>query len=647
MVNERESGYRLLLSEMLLEEDALLRDVPRISVAESPKPALGGIHLLGKLGQGGMGSVYLGWHTRLETEVAVKVLPPYLARRSSEAVQRFLREARLAARIQSPHLVGVRDVNEENGYHFIVMEYVQGISAGKYVDDFFEATGEGLPEEKALEIVAAANEGMVAAHANGVVHRDIKPDNILIPRDPHDELRTAAAKLADLGLARPSGFGQKLTEEGFVVGTPGFLSPEQASDARSAGKPADVFGMGATLYALLTGKAPFDGDTSVNALVASITRDPKPLSELRPDVSPATLALVNRCLEKKPEQRFADAAVLNQALTLCRSALGKGRSEQEQACAALRKLPGAPKANDPQASIETIARIRPAPAHTRRMRPALAACIAAIVLLGCVLGYLLLPSNTASDPEDLKALALSKNTPSGTSPDNDPDRGRPRPPSEAQDPDRLALSGRSYWLPPAADNKPGNPAEAARRAHDEKLPHPFADRNSEMPYRLELWSGERKAPLYARGRELLAVLEPDQPFSIHLANLSGGVAAVALYLDGENTFAHETLPPSQTLKWVLKPGQSTDIRGWQKDRVVAEEFVFKAPEAAGTATRPSRLTAVVYREQAKLVTRDSTQQKEILSSVTETKVDRDPVPAAVLNLRLVPPAEVEGLTPLP
>ncbi|GMV83477.1 MAG: hypothetical protein AMXMBFR7_46610 [Planctomycetota bacterium] len=319
-----------------LSRDALIAHAPRIESEGQLRPALGGIPLLAKLGQGGMGVVYLGIHPRLNKEVAVKVLPAHLAQQQPDLVARFFREAQLAASVQSPHLVGVTDVNEELGLFYLVMEFVPGVSAGSYLKELRDFGKVGLAETFALEICIAATAGLAAAHAAGIVHRDVKPDNILIPKDG-GKLHFAASKLADLGLARSEALSQSMTGSLACMGTPGFMSPEQSLDAADCGKPTDIFSMGATLYALLSGKAPFAANTLMKVLMATRNEAHAPIASLRKDVSEGTAALMDRCLSKDPEKRFADGTALLSALTQCRQSI------QEPAETIL-----AAKARDPQ-----------------------------------------------------------------------------------------------------------------------------------------------------------------------------------------------------------------------------------------------------------------------------------------------------------
>jgi serine/threonine protein kinase/ABC-type Fe3+ transport system substrate-binding protein len=314
------SGIKLSMEIEDLSDDELLENLPRTDFAGIAVPSLGGIPLLAKIGQGGMGSVYLGVRVLLQQEVAVKILPLHSAQNRGQAIERFLREARLAARVESPHLVRVSDVSEEAGLFYLVMEYIHGVSAGKLLKAAAKHRS-GLAESVALDICIAVASGLSAAHSQGIIHRDIKPDNILIPVGPDETRQFSNAKLADLGLAHDPGLDESLTMSEVTMGSPGFMAPEQARSARTAGKPADVFSLGATLYSLLAGQSPFRGDSLADVILKTIQEPHAPIRSQRPDVSPETAKLLDRCLEKKPDRRFADAPALWEALRACRANL--------------------------------------------------------------------------------------------------------------------------------------------------------------------------------------------------------------------------------------------------------------------------------------------------------------------------------------
>jgi len=321
-----------------LSHDLLLSALPSSVIDGHPCPTLGGIPLERRLGQGGMGVVYYGQHPRLKVSVAVKVLTASLLQVRPESVDRFFREAQLAARAKSPHLVGVFDVNEDSGFYYLVMEYVDGCSAEQYLHERRQPEQAGIDEREALVICHSAALGLADAHRAGVIHRDIKPSNVLIPRSQDGrtcELR--AAKLTDLGLACSVQADHSLTAEGLALGTPGFMAPEQCLDSTRVGQPADVFSLTATLYALLSGKPPFDASTSMATLLATVNESLVMAPELR-RVGPVTRRLLELGLSREPEDRFANGEALAQALTVCLEAHGRGPSAQTDAVATVEAL---------------------------------------------------------------------------------------------------------------------------------------------------------------------------------------------------------------------------------------------------------------------------------------------------------------------
>ncbi len=290
------------------------------------QPTLGRIALLARLGRGGMGVVYYGVNPRLGTEVAVKVVPRALQEEQEETVDRFVREARLAAQIRSDHLITVLDVDydETSGAHFLVMEYVRGVTAADWISKLRKSGRVGAAEKAALAVCVAASKGLAAAHLEGILHRDVKPENILIPMDDRGRLMVDDAKISDLGLARPEVSEEGITATSIGMGTPGYMAPEQARDARTAKKPSDVFGMGATLYALLTGEPPFTGPTAMEVVLRTLDGTHREAREIRTDLSEPTSLLLERCLALDPARRFPDALALLDALQYCRQELRAG-----------------------------------------------------------------------------------------------------------------------------------------------------------------------------------------------------------------------------------------------------------------------------------------------------------------------------------
>jgi len=216
--------------------------------------------IIAKLGTGGMGSVWLAEHFGLGRKVAVKILPPEMGR-DPEYVARFMREATTAGRMEHPNIVQIHDVGYAEGRHFIVMQYVDGESLSTVVENL----GAMEPRD-AAKIAAGMLRGLQHAHEEGVVHRDVKPDNVLIAKG--DE-----PKLLDFGLAIETETALQITKDGMVVGTPYYLAPEQAR-GQKATPLCDIYAAGVTLYYLLTGKRPFVGATALAVLNKHITRPP-------------------------------------------------------------------------------------------------------------------------------------------------------------------------------------------------------------------------------------------------------------------------------------------------------------------------------------------------------------------------------------
>ncbi len=255
--------------------------------------------LVRELAHGGMGSVYVGEDDLLGREVAVKVLDPRLAR--DQAIRtRFQREAVAAARLTHPGVVSVYDTGEDAGNAYIVMELVEGHTLREILDERGR-----MPPEVAADLARQVAEALADAHRNGVVHRDVKPGNILIRRD-------GGVKVADFGIAKATG-ASDLTSTGMVIGTARYLAPEQA-----AGKPTDartdVYALGLVLYEMLTGSVPFTRDTDMATAAARLTNYPRPVSALAPDVPDWLDAVVRRALAREPERRFRSADELATAL---------------------------------------------------------------------------------------------------------------------------------------------------------------------------------------------------------------------------------------------------------------------------------------------------------------------------------------------
>jgi len=291
-----------------LREDWSLDGCERIFFDGCERPSIGGIPLLVKLGKGGMGYVYCGIDPEDGTEVAVKVMPRSIQEAHDTAVDRFVREGRLASQIVSDHLVRVRraGVDPATQAQFLVMECISGMTAATWAEGY----SGNAPVGDALVIMIGATRGLAAAHAAGVIHRDVKPENILIPVGDDGVAQCDRTKLTDLGLAKQKAAQLNLTATATGLGTAGFMAPEQLSDAKRATPAADVFSIGASLYAILTGGAPFAGTTSVMAIVNTMKGEFPPLRARRPDVPAAVEALVHTCLSATADDRHQDAGKL-------------------------------------------------------------------------------------------------------------------------------------------------------------------------------------------------------------------------------------------------------------------------------------------------------------------------------------------------
>jgi formylglycine-generating enzyme required for sulfatase activity/tRNA A-37 threonylcarbamoyl transferase component Bud32 len=269
----------------------------------------GRYRLLRELGRGGMGVVYQARHTVMNREVVIKVISKALLDQPA-ALERFRREVQAAAQLAHPNIVTAHDAEQAGDTHFLVMEFVPGQSLAEVL----QKKGP-LPVVHACHYARQVALGLQHAFEKGMVHRDIKPQNLMLT--PKGQV-----KILDFGLAKLAserGTGKGLTASGAYMGTPDYSAPEQATDARSADIRADLYSLGCTLYCLLAGHPPFQEDTAVKTILAHLEKVPRPLTELRPDVPPALWVVVARLLAKDPAQRFQTPAEVAQALTpFCR-----------------------------------------------------------------------------------------------------------------------------------------------------------------------------------------------------------------------------------------------------------------------------------------------------------------------------------------
>lgn len=280
---------------------------------------LGRYSLLEEIASGGQGTIWRAYDTETNRIVALKVLHPHISRDASY-VQRFHREASIIARIDHPNVVRVYEVGEADGRHFIAMEYLPESLAR-----IIEGSGR-LSIEGAVHFAAQIADGLEAAHSSGVVHRDVKPQNVLITAD-------GVAKVSDFGVARAQALST-MTATGAMMGTPYYMSPEQANGERAIPQ-SDIYSLGCALYQMLAGEVPFNAPTPMAILRQHIESSPRPLNQLRDEVPGALARVVGRAMEKDPSRRFQTAAELansiREAFPSSRSVSGAPASERDQA----------------------------------------------------------------------------------------------------------------------------------------------------------------------------------------------------------------------------------------------------------------------------------------------------------------------------
>lgn len=278
------------------------------SLLERARVALASqFEVIRELGRGGMGAVMLARDVELDRLVAIKVLPPDLAAHA-ELRERFLRETRTAAGFNHPNIVSVFAVEQVEGLFCLVMEYVDGETLTQRV-----RRGGPLSAPEAVRLFEETGWALAYAHGRGVIHRDVKPDNILLER------ATGRALVTDFGIARTTAASDGLTRVGEVVGTPQFMSPEQAAGEELDGR-SDLYALGVACFFALTGKLPFTAPTTQALLAMHLTQPAPPLASLRPDLPIGLCAVVDRCLAKTPEGRFPGGEALVNAVEALRIA---------------------------------------------------------------------------------------------------------------------------------------------------------------------------------------------------------------------------------------------------------------------------------------------------------------------------------------
>ncbi|MDB4931249.1 MAG: Serine/threonine protein kinase PrkC, regulator of stationary phase, partial [Myxococcaceae bacterium] len=282
----------------------------------SPGDVVGGRYeIISLLGEGGMGAVFQAKHQVLGRVVAIKVLKPDMAT-SEQFAGRFLQEARSAAELHHKNIVEISDYGVDGDRPYMVMEYLKGES----LDAYMEREGR-LSPGRVVAIMEPVLRALAMAHERGIIHRDIKPDNIFLQTD--DDGGEPTPKVVDFGIAKRQANedSPQLTTANMALGTPAYMAPEQIMSSKNATGAADQYAVGVTLYEALTGSYPFDATTINQFIVAKATQEARPILELRPELDPALAAVVMRTLARKPEGRFPTIHALREALVPFRAPL--------------------------------------------------------------------------------------------------------------------------------------------------------------------------------------------------------------------------------------------------------------------------------------------------------------------------------------
>ncbi len=301
-------GLKRSLSQILIEKGLITQaqseTVSRSIEAGDDVKIIAGYELLGKLGEGGMGVVYKAQQISLDRTVALKILPERLGR-DREFVARFTREARMAARLDHVNIVRALDVGEAQGVHYFAMEFVEGEDVGSLIDR------EGkMSEDRAIAIIMQSARALGHAHEHQLIHRDIKPDNILLTPQ-------GVAKVADLGLARSTDeHTTRMTVTGTAMGTPHYISPEQARGEREIDIRTDIYSLGVTFFHMLAGEPPFHGSSAAIVITRRLTEDAPWIRDGAPEVSEGTALVIHRMMQRERDNRYSTPTELIHDLEL-------------------------------------------------------------------------------------------------------------------------------------------------------------------------------------------------------------------------------------------------------------------------------------------------------------------------------------------
>lgn len=438
----------------------------------APGQKLGAYQLLDRLGAGGMGEVWKAEDPRLGRTVAIKILPPAVAA-DHESILRMQREARTAAQLYHPNIATIHSIEEDAGQLFIVMEYVQGDPLTKLIES------RKLSEADVCRIGRGVAEALAEAHEKGIVHRDIKPDNIIV--------NGQRVKVLDFGIAKrvgvemgttssdaPTAF---VTQQGMIVGTVHYMSPEQALgkplDARS-----DIFSLGVVMYEAVTGQRPFGGETITDTITRIVRDEPAAPSRLNPAISPGFNAIIQRCLRKNRDERFGSAAELSSALD---QQLGRASTE----------LMTAPTVVKPVVALPTVIEEKP-----RKSRAWIWAVVIALVVLGALAALRARRRVTASAAAPVAVTAThaappqpAQSTVSVTAPPAVIEEEKPKP-KPAPEPARVQETQQRTEPPPPIAPPPAAAPPPDARAHFQNgeaalLNHDFEQAKHELRMALD------------------------------------------------------------------------------------------------------------------------------------------------------------------
>ena len=347
--------------------------------------SLGRYDLVSYIARGGMADVFEAVDRTLDRRVAVKIMHQRYAD-AETFVARFRKEAQAAANLSHPNIVSIYDWGEEKGTYFIVMELI----AGRSLRDVLNSEGRLLPR-RAAEIATEVASALEVAHRSRVIHRDIKPGNILLAAD-------GSVKVTDFGVARVWDDSQELTKDGSVIGTATYFSPEQAR-GDPADERSDLYSLGVVLYEMLTGHPPFTGETSVSVAYQHVTAEAPSPAAANPDLAPELEAVVMRCLEKNPARRYRSAADVRRDLLLFLQGRAAPRAEADEAVHPVRRPDLPPPTAPPD---EVYRRVHAAPRQPSQL-PFIITSIA--LAAGVVFGIYVLLNSLSTQPPDTSAAA--------------------------------------------------------------------------------------------------------------------------------------------------------------------------------------------------------------------------------------------------